>query len=115
MDSSAPCAVEILPCVQARTMGHVCSRIFFLCMGNRLMCDLYSFFSHFHLHFPCPSSVLRGVFALSLDVGDASCDRSKLCPAALLPLLLSNLAWGGPIPPENHGESIPKSNPVPPI
>lgn len=79
------------------------------------MCDLYSFFSHFHLHFPCPSSVLRGVFALSLDVGDASCDRSKLCPAALLPLLLSNLAWGGPIPPENHGESIPKSNPVPPI
>lgn len=65
--------------------------------------------------FPCPSSVLHGVFALSLDVGDASCDRSKLCPAALLPLLLSNLAWGGPIPPENHGKSVPESNPVPPI
>lgn len=65
--------------------------------------------------FPCPSSVLRGVFALSLDVGDASCDRSKLCPATLLPLLFSNLAWGGPIPPENHGKRVPKSNPVPPI
>lgn len=64
--------------------------------------------------FPCPSSVLHGVFALSLDVGDASCDRSKLCPAALLPLLLSNLARGGPVPPENHGRSVPESNPVPP-
>lgn len=64
--------------------------------------------------FSCPSSVLHGVFALSLDVGDASCDRSKLCPA-VLPLLLSNLAWDGPIPPENHGKSVPESNPVPPI
>lgn len=45
-------AVEILPCLQAKTMARVCSRIFFLWMGNRLMCDLYSFFSHFHLHFP---------------------------------------------------------------
>lgn len=64
--------------------------------------------------FPCPSSVLHGVFALSLDVGDASCDRSKLCPAALLPLLLSNLARGGPVPPENHGRNVPESNLVPP-
>ncbi|KAL2298330.1 hypothetical protein Nmel_015324 [Mimus melanotis] len=33
-------------------MAHVCSRIFFLCMGNRLMCDLYSFFLTFICIFP---------------------------------------------------------------
>lgn len=117
MDSSAApvCAVEILPCCQAKTTAHVCSRIFFLWMGNRLMCDLYSFFLTFiciSLPFQC---FLCGVFALSLDVGDASCDRSKLCPATLLPLLLSNLAWGGPIPPENHDKSVPENKSLPSI
>lgn len=70
----------------------VSNRIFSLLMGNRVMCSSSSFFSLLSA-FPCPSSILHGVFALSLNGEDSSCDRNELD----LPRLLSNLPRGSPI------------------